>query len=230
MEVDRHQRMEPQPIRLDQHAEGRRQHPAEGQRGRTPVRRRRRQRVRGTVRLRGRHRDLPGHQDRSRHPVQGAFEARQPEPELPRQDAGPDRRARPRDARGDDPHHRQRARRQTQREVHHHRHQGHERQQPPPREPVGDVRGHLPDPRRPDHDPLHVQEHRCQAARPRQRARRHRVRQGVPPELRQERVRRLRPGSVERTRQGEHRPARQSQDQRNREDRRGRERPIRVPR
>ena len=209
MEVDRHQRMEPQPIRLDQHAEGRKQRPAEGQRGRTPVRRlHRRQRVRGALRLRGRHSHLPGHQDRARHPVQGAVEARQSQQHVPRQDAGHDRHARPRAARRNDPHQRQRARRQAQREVHHHRHQGHERQQPPPREPVGDVRGHLPDPRRPGHDPLHVQEHRRQAARLRQRARRHRVRQGVQALLRQERGRRDRQRALRRDRR--HRQAGQS--------------------
>ena len=97
---------------IDPNPEGRKQRPAEGQRGRTPVRRlHRRQRVRGALRLRGRHRHLPGHQDRARHPVQGAVEARQPQQHVPRQDAGHDRHARPRAARRDDPHHRQRARR-----------------------------------------------------------------------------------------------------------------------
>ena len=222
MEMDRHQRVGQVQVRLDQHPEGRKQRPAEGQRGRTPVRRlHRRQRVRGALRLRGRHRDLPGHQDHARHPVQGEVEARQPESELPGQDAGHDRRAGTRAAGRDDPHQRQRARRQTQREVHDHRHQGHERQQPPPRRPVGDLRGHLPDPRRADHDPLHVQERRLQAARLRQRARRHRVRQGIPPGLRQERFGCHRRGSVEPAWQGEHHPARQGQDLRQREARGG---------
>ena len=195
-----------------QHAEGRQQHRAEGQRGRTPIRRARRQHVRRTLRLRGRHRHLPGSEDRARHPVQGEAQARQPVQRVSRQDAGHDRRARPRDPRRDDPHHRQRARRQAQREVHHHRHQGHEQQRPRPRRPVGDLRGHVHHPRQPDRHPLHIQKRRRPQPQQGQRARRHRIRQGVQALLRQERIRRLGQRPVERARQGKHRPARQGQD------------------
>ena len=98
LEVDRHQRVGQVQVRLD--SAPRRPEADVQQKARTRSNSSTTTRTADNVyaralRLRGRHSQCsPGHQDRARHPVQGAVEARQPQQHVPRQDAGHDR-ARP---------------------------------------------------------------------------------------------------------------------------------------
>lgn len=171
---------------------------------------------------------LPGHRHHARRRVQVEPQARVPQRGPGRQHAGHDRRTRQDRRTAGDPHNIQRVGQDRQR-----RHHDHHARHRAGRQ-VGDLYRRLP--RHLDRHPVHVQERQgLQRSGPRlhrrgQLRRRPKLRQGVQALLRQEFFGRDRQRAIQSIRQGEHRTARQVQDHRNREDSRGRERPVRFPR